>query len=426
MNHNDLPSELLPTQQTLNFEYGILEAETRIVVQQRKKQLFFLLKQRWFIILGVASVFLNGVGVVYLIGQPKTTPATPIPLHSSQVPITITALGRLEPQGEIIHISAPSSLDGSNRVAQLMVEEGSQVKAGQVIAVLDSHDRLQATLREAQKQVSIAKARLTQVKAGQSQQTIAAHQAKVVNLEVELGGEKAIQQATIARLEAELQNAQGEYHRYQMLYQNGAISASALDTRSLAVKTAQEHLNEAKANLARTSRTLQTQIREAQATLAQTMEVRPTDVAKAQAEVDGAIATLERIQTDLDLAYIDAPKEGRILKIHTHPGERIGEDGIVDLGQTSQMYVIAEVYETDISKVWLGQRATITSNAVTGELKGNVDCIGLLVRQQDTFDTNPTTDADARIVEVKIRLDTTSSQKVNGLTNQRVRVALPL
>jgi len=391
-----------------------------------KKQLFFLLKQRWFIILGVASVFMNGVGVVYLIGQPKTAPATPIPLHSLQVPITITALGRLEPQGEIIHISAPSSLDGSNRVAQLMVEEGSQVKAGQVIAVLDSHDRLQATLREAQKQVSIAKARLAQVKAGQSQQMIAAHQAKVVNLEVELGGEMAIQQATIARLEAELQNAQGEYRRYQMLYQNGAISASALDTRSLALKTAQEHLNEAKANLARTSRTLQAQIREAQATLAQTMEVRPTDVAKAQAEVDGAIATVERIQTDLDLAHIDAPKEGRILKIHTHPGERIGEDGIVDLGQTSQMYVIAEVYETDISKVRLGQRATITSNAVTGELKGNVDRIGLLVRQQDTFDTNPTTDADARIVEVKIRLDTTSSQKVNSLTNQRVRVALPL
>ncbi|HEY9906177.1 MAG TPA: ABC exporter membrane fusion protein, partial [Thermosynechococcaceae cyanobacterium] len=380
----------------------------------------------WLIILGLASLLMTGAGAAYLLRQPKTNPATPTSLHSPQIPRTVTALGRLEPQGEVIKISASSSPNGSDRVAQLLVEEGSQVEAGQVIAIMDSRDRLQATLREAQKQVSIAKARLAQVKAGQSQRAIAARQAKVANLEAELSGETIMQQATITRLEAELQNAQAEYRRYQMLYQNGAISASDLDKRSLAFKTAQEQLNEAKANLARTTQTLQTQIQESQAIVAQTAEVRPTDVATAQAEVDGALTTVDRIQADLDLAYIRAPKAGRILQLHTRSGERIGDQGIVELGQTNQMYAIAEVYETDIGKVRLGQTTTITSDAVAEELRGTVDHIGWQVRQQNVFDTNPTTDADARIVEVKIRLDAASSQKVSGLTNQRIRVAITL
>lgn len=48
MNHDDLPSELLDqlsTQQTLNFEYGILEPETRRVVQQRTNEIKTLMRR---------------------------------------------------------------------------------------------------------------------------------------------------------------------------------------------------------------------------------------------------------------------------------------------------------------------------------------------------------------------------------------------
>ncbi|HAA30372.1 MAG TPA: HlyD family secretion protein, partial [Cyanobacteria bacterium UBA8553] len=42
----------------------------------------------------------------------------------------------------------------------------------------------------------------------------------------------------------------------------------------------------------------------------------------------------------------------RILKIHTRPGETVdAKEGIAELGQTDQMLVVAEVYESDISKV---------------------------------------------------------------------------
>jgi hypothetical protein len=48
MNHDDLPSQVLdqlPTQQTLNFEYGILEAQTLRVVQQRTNEIKTLMRR---------------------------------------------------------------------------------------------------------------------------------------------------------------------------------------------------------------------------------------------------------------------------------------------------------------------------------------------------------------------------------------------
>ena len=74
--------------------------------------------------------------------------------EAAPTPIKITALGRLEPEGEVIKLSAPLALDG-DRVAELMVKEGDQVKPGQVIAVMDSRARLQDALLQAQKQAEL-------------------------------------------------------------------------------------------------------------------------------------------------------------------------------------------------------------------------------------------------------------------------------
>lgn len=377
--------------------------------------------------LGLASVLITGAVGFYLLRQnnPASVEAQ-TPAKKTVALKTVTALGRLEPEGEVIKVAAATSPNGSDKVAQLLVEEGSVVKAGQVIAKLDSYDRLQATLAESRQQVGIANARLMQVKVGKSRREVSAREAQAANLQEELTGSLTTQRSALVRLEAELQNVQADYRRYQMLYQSGAISASELDKRALNVKTAQAQVNEATANLDRVSRTLQTKIREAEANVAQAEEVRPTDVATAQAEVDGVNATVKRIQSELELAYVRAPKAGQILKVHTRAGEKIGDQGVVDLGQTSQMMAVAEVYETDISKIRLGQAAVVTSDTVAGSLTGRVERIGWQVRQQNVYDTNPTTDADARVVEIKIRLDPTASQKVRHLTNQRIRVAITL
>ena len=76
---------------------------------------------------------------------------------------------------------------------------------------------------------------------------------------------------------------------------------------------------------------------------------------------------------------------GQILKVYARPGEAISNEGIVELGQTQHMEVNAQVYQTDIRKVQLGQQATITSEAFPEKLQGTVSQIGLKVSKQDIF-----------------------------------------
>jgi ABC exporter DevB family membrane fusion protein len=144
----------------------------------------------------------------------------------------------------------------------------------------------------------------------------------------------------------------------------------------------------------------------------------------ATAELETARAAVQRAQAELDLAYVRSPRDGQIFKIHTWPGEINSNEGIVQIGQTEQMYVTAEVYETDISKVRIGQPVTITSDGVTEDLQGTVDEIGLQIGTKDVLGTDPVADADARVVEVKIRLRPEDSQRVAGLTNLQVNVLI--
>jgi HlyD family secretion protein len=313
-------------------------------------------------------------------------------------------------------------------VAQLLVKQGDKVRSGQVVAILDSRDRLLAALEQAKEKVRVAQASLAQVKAGAKSGEINAQKATIARLEAEQQGEISAQVATVARIEAQLRNAQTEYQRYQSLYQSGAISSSNRDSKGLTLETVQQQLNEAKANLNRLKQAKREQLNEAKATLNRIAEVRPVDVQAAQAEVNNAIASVKKAQADLDLAYVRSPRDGRILKIHTWSGEVVGNEGIADLGQTDQMYVVAEVYESDLSKVRLGQRALVTSSssAFSGESTGIVDEIGWQIRKKDVLNTDPVADVDARVAEVKIRLDAAATSKVARFTNSQVTVTIKL
>ncbi|BAY07587.1 ABC exporter membrane fusion protein [Calothrix sp. NIES-2098] len=412
-------------------------------------------------ILAIITALVTAGASVYTVNKFQTDSGKKPEIATPIQPVvkTVTALGRLEPNGEVIKLSAPTTNEG-NRVEQLLVKEGDRVKAGQIIAIMDSRDRLQASLGEAQRQVQVAKSRLAQVKAGAKQGEIAARQATVNRLQVELAGSIRTQQATINRLEAELQgqqqslqatvarvaaekrNAQADVQRYESLYKEGAISSQEVDRRRLSAETStqqfiesqatktrtvatlQQQIAEAKANRDKTIATLQQQINEAKATLDQTAEVRPTDIANAQAEVDSAQATVEKIQAQLNQAYIRAPKAGQILKIHTRAGETVGNDGIVELGQTDRMYAVAEVYQSDIHKVRPGQRVRVSSDSLPSELQGTVDWIGMQVQRQNVINADPSSNIDARIVEVHVKLDPASSAKAAQFTNLQVKAVI--
>ncbi|MEO0935162.1 MAG: biotin/lipoyl-containing protein, partial [Cyanobacteria bacterium J06641_2] len=411
---------------------------------------------------------------------------------------TVTALGRLEPKGELIQLSAPSMGPEGSRVEQLLVKEGDKVEADQVIAILDNRDKLMAAFREAKEAVKVAQANLALVKAGAKQGDIEAQKAGVARLQAEktteikaqqaainrLQVEKATeiqaqqaninrlqaertreieaQRATIARLEAALENARLEYQRYQRLYKAGAISVSLRDSKNLILQTAKEQLAEARANLARIKSSkeqqlaeakanlqriqsskqqqvaqekanleriqssLQQQINQNKATLASIAEVRPVDVVVAQTEVNRAVAAMNRAEADLKQAYVRSPQSGQIFDINTRPGEKVADNGIVEIGQTSTMYAVVEVYQSDVNKIRLGQEVELLADAVPGKLTGIVDQIGLQVLKQNVVNSDPSTNIDSRVVEVHVQLDEESSEKAARFTNLQVKAVVEI
>ncbi|WP_414582942.1 ABC exporter membrane fusion protein [Scytonema sp. PCC 10023] len=398
------------------------------MAEDKKSQLLEKPSGRWRIISVASIALVIGVASVYIFSRFRSNIQTyPSKSHkSAPVRVAITALGRLEPQGEITHLSAPSSLSGT-RVEKLLVKEGDTVRFGQIVALLQDYARATAALEQAQDKVKVAQAQLAQVKAGAKSGDISAQKATLARLETQLKGEVTTQQATIARLQAELDNAQTENNRYQQLYSLGAISASIADSKRLQLLTVRQQLTEAKANLNKTVNTLDDEIKEAKARLASISEVRHVDVLVAEAQLKSTITAVTQAKAERDLTYVISPMNGKVLKVHTKTGEAIGNSGIIEIGKTSQMYVVAEVYQTDIEKVRLGQKATMTSTAFTGKLSGTVSEIGLQVSKQSILNLNPGVDTDRRVISVKIRIDNpVDSQRVAGLTNLQVDVAIQI
>jgi len=178
--------------------------------------------------------------------------------------------------------------------------------------------------------------------------------------------------ATAAALRSELDHAESECQRNERLYQTKVVSVSERDAWRV------------KANTLR--------------------------------------AELQRAQVELDQATVRSPITGQVLDIHARAGERVGPGGIVEIAKTDQMCAIAEVYETDIGRVHVGQRATISSPAFAEPVQGTVERIGLKIGKLDILDVDPAARTDARIVEVEIRLD--DSQRVAALTNLQVEVTI--
>jgi multidrug efflux pump subunit AcrA (membrane-fusion protein) len=182
----------------------------------------------------------------------------------------------------------------------------------------------------------------------------------------------ALQRADVARFQAELAQAEREVRRRQGLARASAGAESELEEASLR-----------------------------------------RDVARAE---------LARAEAELELSHVRAPIAGQVLEIHARAGERVGLDGILELGDTSAMYAIAEVYESEIGGVRVGQRAQLRSPALPRALSGTVERVGLKVDKNDVLETDPVSDADARVVEVEILLD--DPGPAAALTNLRVDVLL--
>lgn len=160
-----------------------------------------------------------------------------------------------------------------------------------------------------------------------------------------------------------------EHLRFESLKQNSVASISLADTKRLAFE-------QSEANLKRLS-----------------------------AEIASAELELRISEAELENTFIYAPITGTILKILAWPGERIRDSGLLEMADLTQLDVVAEIYESDLPRVKVGQKAHITAPGFRHPYHARVRELGFQVRKNDLNDTDPLADRDNRIIEVRLTLE---------------------
>ncbi len=332
-----------------------------------------------------AALWLDGAGRSDIVGNPLQLPMTKsaafatallalgaLPPSFAQTasthlpnPSGVSARGRLEPEHGVLRIAAPSTPDAvsGSIVRTIRVEVGDDVAEGDLLATTDTTAPLEAKTRAAAAEV------------------------RVTESAARAAGSRADQACALSSV------AEREAERRQQLVTEGVISAEESETSSGAAIASAAACASAEA-----------------------------ETKVAQAEVERARARRAVGDAELERSRIKAPSAGRVLAIHARPGELVGAEGLLDLGRVDRMYAVAEVYETEIRAVKIGQRATVTSEALAAPLAGRVERIRPRVRKQDVVGTDPAARKDARIIEVEILLDDSSAAA--NLTHLQVDVVI--
>ena len=298
----------------------------------------------------------------YWPGSRKAVTAT-----GTSQPNAVAAMGRIEPRGGIINLGAGSPPD---RLESLSVERGDLVKKGDVLGYLAGYPEQIAQRDLIKAQIDEARLRRdTELRLNQARVRAAdIHKKRILNVTPH---RIAAQESTIAALDDKKANSKD-------------------------IQSAREVLAELKQQFTVDQEDADVQVQVAYATLERASAEIP------QRSLDQQLALAEARAKRLTLY---APIDGRVLNVRVRPGEEVGSGPILVLGDTSRMRVVAEVYETDIAQVSIGQSATASSRALPKPIGGKVARIGNMINKNDVLNVDPAARADARVVEVWIDLD---------------------
>lgn len=284
-------------------------------------------------------------------------------------PASLVAPGRVEPEREAVKLA----FEGQGRIVEILVDEGSAVTAGQVLARLDN--------RLAHARVAAAEAALAQATARHA---------------LAQRGPRA-EDVTAARAEADAAAASAahrtsEQARSEQLGRAGAVADAIVEADSAAARVANAHASAASARFQSLARgTRAEQIQEAAAA-----------VALARAEVDAA-------KVALDQMTLRAPHDGVILRRTAEVGTivtQMAPVAVVTLADLRQLQIRAEIDEADVASVAVGQRAYATADAF-GDRKLAVRIIKVTreLGRKTVRDDDPRARVDTRVLEVVARFD---------------------
>lgn len=318
--------------------------------------------------------------------QPK--PADVDQVHTPVHQQSIFALGRIEPEGEVIAVAGPSGANDA-RIELLHVEVGDLVRKGDALATLDNYGRLQAALNLAQATVEQAQWQLAQARV-----------VATVN--------RAELLATLEAQKAYLQNAKVELSRLRGLLHSQAVSNQEFNSAQLSVDTLEKKVREVEAKLARYKDDNESNI----------------DVLVAKSNVQVAEASLQQAKINLSQSVVLAPSDGVILEINLRPGERLGQTELLKMCQSDSMIIRAEVYESEIAKLDVGLQVSAFSTALPDRLTGSLVRIGRYIKKQANTEATPAANTNARVIDAWIKLDARSSNIASKYINLQVRAEI--
>ncbi len=281
----------------------------------------------------------------------------------------IVAPGKVEPLSEEMKMAAAIT----GRLAEVRVEEGQRVVAGEVLAVIENAEQL-ARLHQAEAAVRLKQATLDRVVNGPRP------------------AERREVRAAVTAAEATLAQAEAELIRQQSLATAGNASRQALDAARRDRDVARAGLAEANSHRD-----------------AVDAEARSDEVAIARADLDLAVARAAELQAAYERTFLRSPVAGIVLRKYRRAGEMVSENvetPIVSVGDDRVLRVRAEVDEADIAPLVIGLPAYVKAPAY-GETRfpGRVVRIGSMMGRKAIRTDQPAERTDTRVLEVLIDLD---------------------
>ena len=292
----------------------------------------------------------------------------------------------------------------TGRMITLMVDEGSRVKQGELIAELDPKE-LEASLASAKANVASLQAQVQEANHNYvwtKDETNASVQQAQATL--------TSTRAQLAQAEANLWRDQTDYDRMEQLFKSGIASAQDRDH-------AEATLRASKANV----KALQDSVGAAEAALAvalanqKQVDVRKSEIATTEAQLEQARSAAVQTATQLGYTKIYAPIGGIVSVRVAKQGEVVAQGSpIVVIVDVEHLWARADVEESYIDDVEFGQ--TLNVRLPSGDvLKGQVFFKGVendFATQRDVSRTK----RDIKTFAIKVSLPNDDGRLFTGMT----------
>jgi len=331
--------------------------------------------------------------------QPQTPTAT---VSRGTLAATVSAAGTIAAQAQV-----SVQFENSGQVKAVNVKVGDQVKAGQVMASLDTAEleteaaSAQAALESAQAKLAIAKQApsASEVKAAEAALTSAQAALRAAQNETaHLGDQVTIEKASLDDAAQRLSDAQGTYSNLLEYQRSGAQGRgapyvppagqewsqekAALDNAQVDYQVAVANYNLAKAEVNNSSvQSAAAQVAQATATL-DSLKNTPAsaDVQLAELAVQTAQIALDQAKLNLTGSQLVAPFDGVVAVVSIQVGQQVSSSAeAVTLVNLSQLEAQVDVSETDLPSIKVGQSVQVTFDALTGQtFTGTVTNVALV------------------------------------------------